>query len=35
VQETNGDRVITADDLVGGVIKLSQGKKKILLVKPV
>ena len=35
LQETNGDRVITADDLVGGVIKLSQGKKKILLVKPV
>ncbi len=35
VQETNGDRVLTADDLVDGVIKLSQGKKKIVLVKPV
>ena len=35
VQEQNGDRVITEADLVDGVIKLSQGKKKIVLVKPV
>jgi len=34
-QETNGDRVIAETDLVDGVIKLSQGKKKIVLVKPV
>jgi tyrosyl-tRNA synthetase len=35
VQETNGDRIVTGDDVVDGVIKLSQGKKKIVLVKPV
>ncbi|MBP7704779.1 MAG: tyrosine--tRNA ligase [Caulobacter sp.] len=34
-QEKDGDRVITTADLVDGVIKLSQGKKKIVLVKPV
>ena len=35
VQETNGDRLLTEDDVVGGVIKLSQGRKKIVLVRPV
>ena len=35
VQETNGDRIVTGDDVVDGVIKLSQGKKKIVLVRPV
>jgi tyrosyl-tRNA synthetase len=34
-QEKDGDRVITTADLVDGVVKLSQGKKKIVLVKPV
>jgi len=34
-QEANGDRVLAEGDVVGGVIKLSQGKKKIVLVKPV
>ncbi|ATQ43183.1 tyrosine--tRNA ligase [Caulobacter mirabilis] len=34
-QEKDGDRVITPADLVDGVVKLSQGKKKIVLVKPV
>lgn len=35
VQETNGDRVLADGDVVDGVIKLSQGKKKIVLVRPV
>ena len=35
VQEANGDRVLAEGDVVDGVIKLSQGKKKIVLVKPV
>lgn len=34
VQEKDGDRVIGEGDLVDGVIKLSQGKKKIVLVRP-
>ncbi len=34
-QEKDGDRMITQADLVDGVVKLSQGKKKIVLVKPV
>ncbi len=34
-QEANGDRVLAEGDVVDGVIKLSQGKKKIVLVKPV
>ncbi|WP_377366566.1 tyrosine--tRNA ligase [Phenylobacterium ferrooxidans] len=33
--ETDGDRTLTAADLVEGVIKLGAGKKKIVLVKPV
>jgi tyrosyl-tRNA synthetase len=35
VQETDGNRTITAADLVEGVVKLAAGKKKIVLVKPV
>jgi tyrosyl-tRNA synthetase len=35
VQEKDGMRMVTDADLVDGVIKLSQGKKKIVLVKPV
>jgi tyrosyl-tRNA synthetase len=35
VQEMDGMKLITQADLVGGVIKLSQGKKKIVLVRPV
>jgi tyrosyl-tRNA synthetase len=35
LQETNGDRVLADGDVVDGVIKLSQGKKKIVLVRPV
>ena len=35
VQETNGDRLLAEGDVVDGVIKLSQGKKKIVLVRPV
>ncbi len=35
VQEPNGDRVLAEGDVVDGVIKLSQGKKKIVLVRPV
>ena len=35
VQETDGDRVLADGDVVDGVIKLSQGKKKIVLVRPV
>jgi tyrosyl-tRNA synthetase len=34
-QETNGDRLLAESDVVDGVIKLSQGKKKIVLVRPV
>jgi tyrosyl-tRNA synthetase len=34
-QEKDGDRLVTNADLVDGVVKLSQGKKKIVLVKPV
>jgi len=34
-QETDGNRTITAADLVDGVVKLAAGKKKIVLVKPV
>ena len=33
--ETDGDRTLTDADLVEGVIKLSAGKKKIVLIKPV
>ncbi|MBL8553033.1 MAG: tyrosine--tRNA ligase [Phenylobacterium sp.] len=33
--ETDGNRLITAADLVDGVVKLGAGKKKIVLVKPV
>ena len=33
--ETDGDRTLTDADLVEGVIKLSVGKKKIVLIKPV
>ena len=33
--ETDGDRTLTAADLVDGVIKLSAGKNKIVLIKPV
>ncbi|WP_421931581.1 tyrosine--tRNA ligase [Phenylobacterium sp.] len=33
--ETDGDRTLTGADLVEGVIKLSVGKKKIVLIKPV
>jgi tyrosyl-tRNA synthetase len=32
--ETDGNRVLTAADLVDGVIKLAAGKKKIVLVRP-
>ena len=35
VQEMDGMKLITRADVVGGVIKLSQGKKKIVLVRPV
>ncbi|WP_240902923.1 tyrosine--tRNA ligase [Caulobacter sp. SLTY] len=35
VQEMDGMKLITQADVVGGVIKLSQGKKKIVLVRPV
>ncbi|WGM39559.1 tyrosine--tRNA ligase [Caulobacter sp. NIBR1757] len=35
VQEMDGMKLITTADLVDGVIKLSQGKKKIVLVRPV
>ena len=35
VQEANGDRLLAESDVVDGVIKLSQGKKKIVLVRPV
>jgi tyrosyl-tRNA synthetase len=35
VQEMDGMKLITRADIVGGVIKLSQGKKKIVLVRPV
>ncbi|MFZ5668020.1 MAG: tyrosine--tRNA ligase [Pseudomonadota bacterium] len=35
VQEMDGDRMVTAADLVDGVVKLGQGRKKIVLVKPV
>jgi tyrosyl-tRNA synthetase len=34
-QEADGNRTITAADLVDGVVKLAAGKKKIVLVKPV
>ncbi|PXA85976.1 tyrosine--tRNA ligase [Caulobacter sp. D4A] len=34
-QEKDGDRLVTNADLVDGVVKLGQGKKKIVLVKPV
>ncbi|WP_309092966.1 tyrosine--tRNA ligase [Phenylobacterium sp.] len=34
-QETDGNRTVTAADLVDGVVKLAAGKKKIVLVKPV
>ncbi|WP_180896906.1 tyrosine--tRNA ligase [Caulobacter flavus] len=34
-QEKDGDRLVTNADLIDGVVKLSQGKKKIVLVKPV
>jgi tyrosyl-tRNA synthetase len=33
--ETDANRLITAADLAGGVVKLAAGKKKIVLVKPV
>ena len=33
--ETDGNRAITAADLVDGVVKLAAGKKKIVLVRPV
>ena len=33
--ETDGNRLLTAADLVDGVIKLAAGKKKIVLVRPV
>jgi tyrosyl-tRNA synthetase len=33
--EADANRVITSADLVGGVVKLAAGKKKIVLVKPV
>jgi tyrosyl-tRNA synthetase len=33
--ELDANRVVTSTDLVGGVIKLAAGKKKIVLVKPV
>jgi tyrosyl-tRNA synthetase len=33
--ELDANRVVTSADLVGGVIKLAAGKKKIVLVKPV
>jgi tyrosyl-tRNA synthetase len=33
--ELDANRVVTSADLVGGVIKLAAGKKKIILVKPV
>jgi len=35
VQEMDGMKLITTADLVDGVVKLSQGKKKIVLVRPV
>jgi tyrosyl-tRNA synthetase len=35
VQEMDGMKLITQADLVDGVVKLSQGKKKIVLVRPV
>ncbi|MBX3481654.1 MAG: tyrosine--tRNA ligase [Caulobacter sp.] len=35
VQEMDGMKLITPADIVDGVIKLSQGKKKIVLIKPV
>jgi tyrosyl-tRNA synthetase len=35
VQEMDGARLVTHEDLVDGVIKLSAGKKKIALVKPI
>ena len=34
VQEIDGQRLITAADLVDGVVKLAAGKKKIVLIKP-
>ena len=34
-QELDANRMVTAADLVGGVVKLAAGKKKIVLVKPV
>jgi tyrosyl-tRNA synthetase len=34
-QEADAGRMITADDIVDGVVKLSAGKKKIVVVKPV
>jgi tyrosyl-tRNA synthetase len=34
-QELDANRVVTSADLVGGVVKLAAGKKKIVLVKPV
>ena len=34
-QEADASRMITADDIVDGVVKLSAGKKKIVVVKPV
>ncbi len=33
--EADGNRLLTHQDLVGGVIKLAAGKKKIVLIKPV
>jgi tyrosyl-tRNA synthetase len=35
VQEMDGNRIVTHEDLVEGVIKLAAGKKKIGLVKPI
>ncbi|MGH6908888.1 MAG: hypothetical protein ACREEG_01785, partial [Phenylobacterium sp.] len=33
--ELDANRMVTAADLVDGVVKLAAGKKKIVLVKPV
>jgi tyrosyl-tRNA synthetase len=35
IQEMDGNRIVTHENLVDGVIKLSAGKKKIALVKPI
>jgi tyrosyl-tRNA synthetase len=34
-QEPDAGRMVTAEDIVDGVVKLAAGKKKIVLIKPV